>query len=142
MYEAVDPKEFLTVLVDLMNEHPDLKDTMSLHRANEYLVTYLAENKLSGFAVTKDKEIANVFNVDKKALFVLPKMIKQAIAAGGNWMNMFDGPLVNFYKKYGFVEYKRDKNWTAGGPDVVYMKLASTNESINAYVGYLNAITK
>ncbi len=53
-------------------------------------------------------------------------VVKAAIAYGGCMLDCFDGFLPEFYKQFGFEEYMREPNWTAGEPDVVYMALPVT----------------
>jgi hypothetical protein len=48
-------------------------------------------------------------------------LVRKAIADGATHLDCFDGYLVEFYSRHGFVETRREPNWTAGGPDVVFM---------------------
>ena len=51
-------------------------------------------------------------------------MVEDAIELDGvQYLDCFDGFLPSYYEKFGFVEYKREANWTEGGPDVVYMRM-------------------
>jgi len=85
---------------------------------------FLSENKKSGYGLKGD-EIINVFSVEKGAG---EKVMLDAIKKGGLKLDCFDKRpdqargLPDYYAKFGFKEYKREKNWTPGEPDVVYMK--------------------
>ena len=50
-------------------------------------------------------------------------LVRHAVDAGAYHLNCFDVGLVEYYQRLGFVEYKREANWTAGEPDVVFMSL-------------------
>ncbi len=69
----------------------------------------------------KGNEIVNLISVKKGMGKVA---LIHAIREGGKRLDCFDKRgLVQFYEKGGFVEVKREKNWTPGGPDNVYMAL-------------------
>jgi hypothetical protein len=81
----------------------------------------LAEDRMSGYGVTQDGELIGVFSL-------IPgrgaQMISEAIMyEEASKLDCFDGFLPGFYARFGFVEYRREANWTEGGPDVVYMRL-------------------
>jgi hypothetical protein len=48
-------------------------------------------------------------------------LVSDAIARGAKHLNCFDGYLPTLYARHGFVEVRREPNWTEGGPDIVYM---------------------
>jgi hypothetical protein len=76
----------------------------------------------AGAAVTPDGDIQSVFN-NSGTKGLGGAAVEAAKAAGGKKLDAFDGYLPGFYKQHGFVEDHREKNWTPGGPDVVYMKV-------------------
>lgn len=83
-------------------------------------IPYLSKDKKSGYCITKQKEIISLFSIVKGRG---NKIIKSAIKNGGNNLNCFDGYLSQFYKKNGFTEIKRIKNYNgADFPDVVYLQ--------------------
>ena len=50
--------------------------------------------------------------------------MEDAMRNGGHYLDCMDnGKLVGFYSTLGFQEWKREPNWTPGGPDVVWMDL-------------------
>lgn len=51
-------------------------------------------------------------------------LLYHAMNDGAVLLDCFDGFLPKFYAKHGWTEYQREANWTAGEPDVVYMKRA------------------
>jgi len=122
----VDPSEFEAV----KSHVPEgLKPFLSSYTPAEMksmgVKTFLTKNKLAGAALNGD-EIINVFSLSagegKKALL-------EAITRGGRRLDCFDKlpgqdhGLPEYYAKFGFKEVRREKNWTPGGPDVVYMSL-------------------
>ena len=83
---------------------------------------FLSSDGLSGFAISFDGELTNVFSLVKGRGKVL---MGYAIGYGANNLDCFDGYLVPFYAQAGFIEVRREANWTVGQPDVVYMVLAN-----------------
>lgn len=86
------------------------------------LTTYLHTDKRSGFAVSATGELVGVFSTVRGRG---EEILASAIGAGANHLDCFDGFLPNLYSRFGFTETSREANWTAGGPDVVYMALAA-----------------
>ena len=82
--------------------------------------TFLHPDKKSGFAVKPDGDIVSLFSTQKGRG---DKLAQHAKKSGGSKLDAFDGYLPKLYAKHGFKEHKREKNWTPGKPDVVYMKL-------------------
>jgi len=81
----------------------------------------LSRDWQSGYGVTKDDELIGLFSL---APGRGEAMVNEATGFdGATKLDCFDGFLPGFYARFGFVEYKREPNWTEGGPDVVYMKL-------------------
>ncbi len=75
-----------------------------------------------GAAVSPEGDIQSVFN-NSGVKGAGGAAIAHAKAVGGQKLDAFDGKLPSIYKAHGFVEDRREKNYTPGGPDVVYMKL-------------------
>lgn len=80
---------------------------------------YLDHDLLSGYGITADQEIVNLFSLVRG---LGTKALNDAVQHGGNWLNCFD-TLTQYYIDRGFVEYDREANWTSGKPDVVWMRL-------------------
>lgn len=82
---------------------------------------YLSEDGLSGLGVAGDGTLVGVFSLIKGRG---EDMIWEAILHyGADRLDCFDGFLPDYYKRFGFAEYERVPNWTAGEPDVVFMRL-------------------
>jgi hypothetical protein len=75
-----------------------------------------------GAAVAPDGDIQSVFN-NSGVKGAGGRAIEIAKKLGGQKLDAFDGALPDIYKKHGFVEDHREKNYNPGGPDVVYMRL-------------------
>lgn len=82
---------------------------------------YLCRTGDTGFAIQADGELVAVYS---RVAGQGANIMQAAISLGANRLDCFDGYLVEFYSKHGFIETDRAANWTAGEPDVVFMKLA------------------
>jgi hypothetical protein len=81
---------------------------------------WLAHDGNSGYGISHDGELVNVFSLVRGHGH---HAVNHAISQGATHLSAFDGHLPKFYGKFGFKEHAREKNWTAGGPDVVFMSL-------------------
>ena len=72
----------------------------------------------SGYVVRPDGELVYVFSLWTGRG---DGLVKCAIRDGASHLDCFDGYLPEFYARHGFTEYRREANWTPGGPDVVFM---------------------
>lgn len=81
---------------------------------------YLSNDKKSGYVLSIDGELTSVFSTVRGRGSAI---ITHAISKGAKKLDCFDGYLVDFYRSFGFVEYKRVPNWTEGEPSVIYMQL-------------------
>ena len=72
-----------------------------------------------GFAISENGELTSVFSSIKGKGDTI---MKEAIKQGAKHLDCFDGYLPTFYARHGFQEVRREKNWTEGEPDVVYME--------------------
>lgn len=72
-----------------------------------------------GFAVRDNGELIGLFSaINGKGDLLL----KEAIKRGARHLDCFDGYLPTFYARHGFIEVRREANWTEGEPDVIYME--------------------
>jgi hypothetical protein len=85
-----------------------------------------------GYALTKDKDLRNVFN-NSDIRGAGQEAVVQAIVNGAETLDCYKGPLVEYYSRFGFKEYKRDAwndeyapvDWNYKQyekPDTVYMR--------------------
>lgn len=81
---------------------------------------FLSEDLLSGFVISEDGELTNVFSLERGRGDAL---VTAAIDHGASHLDCFDGYLPTLYARHGFVETSREANWTPGQPDVVFMAL-------------------
>jgi len=72
-----------------------------------------------GYAIDSTGQLTSLFSLDKGNGSAI---MESAIDNGAQHLDCFDGYLTTFYKKHGFLEVDRVANWTAGQPDVVYMR--------------------
>jgi len=118
----VHHNEFHQHLGNAITNNSKVKEFVHHYQPHEYskMKTFLHPDKKSGFAVKPDGDIVSVFSTEKGRG---DQIVQHAVKAGGNKLDAFDGYLPKLYAKHGFKETHREKNWTPGGPDVVYMKL-------------------
>jgi hypothetical protein len=97
-----------------------LSQTSSEEIASSGYRGFLSTSGRSGFMLTPEGEIQNLFSTEHAGAAAL----EEAIREGGTRLDCFDGFLPRFYERFGFREVRREPNWTPGGPDVVYMERA------------------
>jgi hypothetical protein len=95
---------------------PNGIDTERDYRA---LNCFLALDEASGYAISPTNELKFVFSLRKGCG---ADAVRDAIIhCNPLHLNCFDGKLREYYESFGFSVYQREKNWTEGEPDVVYM---------------------
>lgn len=117
------PDEFHSAIGEAQRANPRIEEFVHRYSPEELkdMKTFLTADKQSGFAVKPDGDIVSVFSAAKGRG---DELVDKAIEMGGTKLDAFDGYLTKeLYPRHGFVEYKREPNWTPGEPDVVYMKL-------------------
>ena len=93
---------------------------------------FLDESGLSGVGVKQDGDIVSVFNSPNSPhTHAVTNLLLNALDAGGNKLDNFDGKLSDFYAKHGFIPVARvafdrnyaPENWNYelfGEPDVIF----------------------
>lgn len=79
---------------------------------------FIHEDGQNGFLLDNG-DLQNLFSTNGQG----NRSMQLALARGAKTLDCFEPFLPGYYSKYGFVEYKRESNWTPGGFDVVYMQL-------------------
>jgi len=102
------------------DKHAFLSDYDASYLMKSGFQVFISKSGKTGFAIAKDGDLCNLFSTEHRG----GAAIKFAKKHGAKKLDCFDGKLVEIYKSHGFTEYKREKNWTLGDPDVVYMHLA------------------
>jgi len=119
MIQETSPTDFLCAFSAARQVNEKIEEMTSPFDPSEGRTPYLTEDKLSGFCL-KDGEITHLFSL-------VPgrgnSLIGDALCLGGRHLDCFDGYLTRFYTRFGFRVTRREKNWTPGEPDVVYMSL-------------------
>lgn len=95
-------------------------DIGTLNRHHHTADFYLTEDGKSGFGIKPDGELVAVFSLVRGRG---PELMRHAVYRGATRLDCFDGHLPQFYSQHGFVETSRERNWSPGGPDVVFMAL-------------------
>lgn len=114
-YHEVHPHEFETAI----SKHPN---QASLDSPRDYTNkrTFLAADGSSGYALKPDGELNHVFSLKPGHG---AHAVQHALQNGARHLSAFDGKLPQYYSQFGFKEYRREKNWTPGQPDVVFMQM-------------------
>ncbi len=112
---------------DVFEQHVSQVDQSQLENPRDYSGKrlWIAHDGNSGYGISHDGELVNVFSRVKGHG---GHAVRHAIGQGATHLSAFDGHLPPFYKKYGFQEHRREKNWTPGGPDVVFMSLSNVSK--------------
>ena len=85
-----------------------------------------------GVAISPDQELVSLWRYSDAPTGTGTNLVYTAKGLGARHLNCFDGPLVNYYKRFGFREYKLEPNWTPGEPDVVYLEDPSIRLDVDA----------
>jgi hypothetical protein len=80
--------------------------------------TFLSHRGTSGYAIAHNGEIKYVFSTEKGHG---AHALNHALQQGGTHLNTFEGPVAQRFRSLGFKDFKREANWTPGGPDVVWL---------------------
>lgn len=110
-------------------------DTLSDYPVEELsrFQLYLLKGGQAGYAIKPDGEFVNLFNSGGAATKGAgPWLVIHAIERGATHGDHFDGFLTGFYRNLGWKETKREKNWTPGGPDVVFMEWKGDRKTARA----------
>lgn len=117
---SVNGKTFHSVLAKNAQVNPRITENVEHYSVKnlERMYLFLTEDHQSGFAIKPDGELTALFSSVKGRGETL---VRKAIELGAYHLNAFEGHLTQLYSQCGFVEEDREKNWTEGGPDVVWM---------------------
>jgi hypothetical protein len=79
---------------------------------------WLSLDGRSGFCIDNDDRLLFVFSLEPGRG---DEIVSHAVRHGAKRLDCFDGYLPGLYSRHGFVEERREANWTPGEPDVVFM---------------------
>ena len=126
-FKQVSNAMFLNNLEWAQNNHEIVRQAttpvndITYHEAVDCYLAFYGTNYAYpvGYAVSENGKLTSVFSSIKGQG---TNIMQSAIKNGARHLDCFDGFLPTFYSKFGFKEVRREKNWTAGQPDVVYMR--------------------
>lgn len=128
IYNRVDPKGFTRALSAILTHEPGERadkiraaldgEATNVHNYTD-AKTFLADDRLSGYAVREDGDLVSVWSAVKGRG---DELVESALENGATRLDCFDGYLPTFYARHGFYIVHREANWTPGGPDVVFME--------------------
>ena len=122
-FHKVPSGHFIVAFADVRYRSERVENATSRYETDDRATTahYLSADRLSGYAVRTSGELVYVFS-DVKGRG--DAIVSSAVANGATHLDCFDGYLTTLYARHGFIDYKRESNWTPGGPDVVYMQFS------------------
>ena len=99
----------------------------------DHFSCWLQSDNNAGYAVSRlpitnagHRELINVFST-VSGVKNGERLMDHAISTYGQLsLDCYDGVLVDFYSSCGFYEFDRVANWTAGQPDIVFMRYERT----------------
>jgi hypothetical protein len=116
------PRRYAAALAAAWDSRPEIAAALTDYRNPADIPTgakpYVSPDNLSGVIVTRDGEIIGLWSATRGRG---DDLVRTALYAGGHRLDCFDGYLPALYARHGFTETHRAPNWTAGGPDVVWM---------------------
>lgn len=112
-FVEVAPEQFEAAL----QKHPNIASIDSDRDYNGKR-TFLSPDGKAGYALHHSGELNHVFSMQPG---LGAHAVQDSLTRGASHLSCFDGKLPEYYKRFGFQEQRREKNWTPGGPDVVYM---------------------
>ncbi len=124
-HERVSARLYAATLADAWQQSARIRTALTDYRDERTLPVgascFLTPSRRSGFVVTPSHELVGVFSLVKGRG---DDIVQHAVRVGADHLDCFDGYLTRLYARNGFVETRREPNWTAGEPDVVFMRLA------------------
>jgi hypothetical protein len=118
VFKEVAPEEFETAI----SKAPQEKLDKQRNYANKKL--FLNQDHTVGYALGHDGYWGNLFSLVRGGGSAAAK---DAVNRGALYGNAFETPefqnLIDFYGKFGFRPFAREKNWNEGEPDIVHIKL-------------------
>jgi len=123
--KPVTTEEFTKAMASMKaTEHAEALTYYSKEEYQEKGTTlYLSPDKQSGYGLMPDGELVSVFShpsVKKEGRGDV--LVDEAVQQGANRLDATGEHLRRFYERHGFVEVRREPNWTEGGPDVIFME--------------------
>lgn len=120
-FNRIGGEQFQAVVDDVVKVSPFYRDNLSVKGSYEEFDCWLSDDGQAGFAVSPDQELVNVFSLAKgHGRFLMAFVTNQY---GALHLNCLSGNnLEKFYEAHGFEVARREPNWNAGEPDVVFMR--------------------
>lgn len=120
-YQPVPFVDFMFTLEEAQSTYARVAESTTPYQEifeTDGTICYMDQEAESGFMVSETGELTGLFSLIRgrgKAL------VTEALKRGACHLDCFDGFLVDFYKRHGFMVTARQANWNEGEPDVVYM---------------------
>ena len=131
-FQTVTPQEFAEFIEYLRNKDHRYRTNLSQLQYADY-ACYLSLSRAAGYALSKERnglgeyKLANVFStVTGTGAYAVNDAISRREKL---WLSCFEN-LESFYSRFGFVVTAKEKNWTQGGPDVLFMSTNTRKASL------------
>lgn len=108
MTKYCSPVEFKRALVAARLVFPTkIRASLHVYHTRNYadMRTFLGVCGWSGYAISQDGELINLFSLNRGRG---GELIKDAVGNGAKHLNCYDGPLVAIYEKAGFKVIRRE----------------------------------
>ena len=120
-FSVITPGYFFHLVETAMATDARIDDMLSHGVDYSAHECYATADGTAGFAISPTGDLVSVFYYGARGRGVA--LVTAAIAGGAVTLDCFDGFLPAFYARHGFHVIRREANWDAGGPDVVFMAL-------------------
>jgi len=119
-FNCLSGDDFRLRIQSLVIESAFHRENLTLFPRYDEMECWMTAQGDSGFAISPDHELVNVFSVVKgngREAVALATSLRPFLH-----LNCYEGPLEVLYAQHGFVTQRREANWTAGKPDIVFMR--------------------
>lgn len=120
-YQKTSANKFIAAIKPMFaTEHGNQNLTEHSLDFYEESECFLSEDNRSGFCISKDNELCNVFSLVRGRGDSIVECATQEYSNLHG--NCFRGKLTDLYFSHGAKEVRSEPNWTPGEPDVVFFK--------------------
>ncbi|MFN3827621.1 MAG: hypothetical protein ACK4NR_08365 [Micavibrio sp.] len=121
IFNRVAPSHFKGAVKRSLRASSYHSENITLQQSYRNNECWLSPSSKSGFAVTPDHELISVFscvNGDGRKMMNFIKSKYDHLH-----LNCFNTTFLrSFYEKHGFKIIRKEANWQAGGPDILFME--------------------
>lgn len=128
-FNRIGAAQFRRVVGEVVAISPFYRNNLSIKETYEGYDCWLSRDGKAGFAVSPDQELTNVFSLAKGyGQFLMAFATREYDLLHLNCLA--GNHLEKFYGAHGFEVARREPNWTAGEPEVVFMRRSGVKPSV------------